>query len=617
VAKCESVDVLKETLIEASGDPLVKPAAAVELKRQLAADAYIDAQEAANDAATGLAGPDDTARVKAAQDEAKALFKAQTGLDLDVMDTTKVKQDATASSIADAARACAAAGSYCTDSDAVIEKAADTASGDMPAVKAAANKGGRRLARVTKDSTKDEKKKAAKRMREKKFGALQVIKERVDACLEAGKDDATIKACRDDDDVKNVRSKIRPSRKGKADNREQRANAAIDTLADCKRAGSTVKDCEAKAKKKAKYLFPKKAGAAAGDETEESWESMKGKRKKERMRRAVQDCGKGKESLCETAAKDDLTKDLGVDVKEIAMIKRQTAPMMAADVIAECEDAIHLDKAKIDAVDAGCEGLGKDIFMATGSTEMAWKKHRARIVKMAKLKFAGEDIDVEVNQKEVDTFFEADSRDGKCDTDMIERARKDIGNAAKKGDPKGKGETVMQSQGVDSASSKCRVVFATKVTEGKHEEAAASINEAKEVGKEKGKRLRNLAGGADGSVSASPTSKEVPHGETSEPTDFSSGEINSDGDSGSSSGNGGLDLIGYIAVGAGVLLLVGAVAGFVYVRSITKDGTSTPPHVELTGGKPDLFDDPFEGRGRVNSLNPLEDNVMYSNPMER
>ena len=39
------------------------------------------------------------------------------------------------------------------------------------------------------------------------------------------------------------------------------------------------------------------------------WESMKGKRKKERMRRAVQDCGKGKESLCETAAKDDLTKD--------------------------------------------------------------------------------------------------------------------------------------------------------------------------------------------------------------------------------------------------------------------------------------------------------------------
>jgi hypothetical protein len=362
--------------------------------------------------------------------------------------------------------------------------------------------------------------------------------------LKAGKDDTTIKACRDDADVKKVRDKIRPARKEKADNREQRANAAIDTLADCKRAKST--GCEDKAKKKAKDLFPKKAGGrrlAAGDETEESWESMKGKRKKKRMRRAVQDCDKGKEATCAKAAKDDLKKDLDVDEKEIAMIKRQTAPMMAADEIAECEDAINPSKDKIDAVDAGCESLGKDLFLATGSTEKAWDERKARILKLAKAKFAGEDSDVKVNDAQVDTFFEADAKDGKCDADMVERARQDVGNAAKKGDTAGKGETVVKSMGV--ASSKCRVVFATKVTKGKHKEAAASINEAKEVGKKKGKRFRNLAGAGEGSVSASPTSEEVPYGETAEATDFSKGglsaEVNTGSGSSGSSGSSGVD----------------------------------------------------------------------------
>merc|ERR1719440_21000 len=156
VAKCESVDVLKETLIEASGDPLVKPAAAVELRRQLAADAFTEAQEAANDAATSLSGSDDAAKVKAAQSEAKAVFKAQTGKDLDAVDATEIKQDAVASSIADAARACIDAGDDCAGGDVVIDKVAATANGDMPAVKdaTAATDAG-----ATKESSKDDKKK--------------------------------------------------------------------------------------------------------------------------------------------------------------------------------------------------------------------------------------------------------------------------------------------------------------------------------------------------------------------------------------------------------------------------------------------------------------------------
>jgi hypothetical protein len=135
---------------------------------------------------------------------------------------------------------------------------------------------------------------------------------------------------------------------------------------------------------------------------------------------------------------------------------------------------------------------------------------------------------------------------------------------------------------------------------------AEVIAEAMNVDSVEARRRLTSSGG---SWSSTPTSEEVPYGQESEEVPY--------GQESDETKGGGLDLIGYIAVGAGVLLLVGAVAGFVYVRSITKDGTSTPPHVELTGGKPDLFDDPFEGRGRVNSLNPLEDNVMYSNPMER
>ena len=72
------------------------------------------------------------------------------------------------------------------------------------------------------------------------------------------------------------------------------------------------------------------------------------------------------------------------------------------------------------------------------------------------------------------------------------------------------------------------------------------------------------------------------------------------------------------------LLLVGVVAGFAYMRgsgggtsgtrgtSGTSGTSGTTKHVELTC--PDHS--PFEGRDRVNSLNPAVA-VMFDNPMER
>merc|ERR1711871_406689 len=367
------------------------------------------------------------------------------------MDFTEIKENAMATSIADAVRACVDAGSGCTDADAVISKAANTANGEMPgADEAAKTVGGRRLA-VTAASTRAEKRAAARKVREKKSGALKVIKDRTDACLKAGKDDTTIKACRDDADVKKVRKKFRAPRKEKADNREQRAKAAMDAMANCKRAGSDK--CEKKAQEKADKLFPKATGAADGETkgTKETLESMKGKHKKERMRRLVQDCDAGKKATCEKAAKDDLKKDLDVDEKEIDMIKRQSAPMIASDEIAACEDAINSkSKTKIDTIDQDCLKLGKAVFIATGSSEDAWNKKQERIKKLAKAKFAGNDTDVVVNKKQVDTFFEVDAVNGKCDDAGVERARNDIGNAAKKGDSKGKGETVVKSKAVDA-----------------------------------------------------------------------------------------------------------------------------------------------------------------------
>merc|ERR1712070_340099 len=106
--------------------------------------------------------------------------------------------------------------------------------------------------------------------------------------------------------------------------------------------------------------------------------------------------------------------------------------------------------------------------------------------------------------------------------------------AAKKGDKDGKGETVVKFKGVDSATKKCRVEFATKVSEGKHEDAAAAINKAKEMGKKSktkasgsggGRMLRNLDADAEGSVSSSPTSEELAEGSEAESTDFSEGGV--------------------------------------------------------------------------------------------
>jgi hypothetical protein len=192
LANCESVDTIKETLIEASGNPLVEADEAVELKRQLIAKAFVESQEAANDAAADAtasgANADEISKAKEeAQADAKALFNAQTGKDLDDvdMDFTEIKENAMASSIADAVCACVDAGPDCTDADAVISKAANTANGEMPGADEAAKAvGGRRLANaVTAASTKAEKKAAARKVREKKSGALKVIKDRTDACL--------------------------------------------------------------------------------------------------------------------------------------------------------------------------------------------------------------------------------------------------------------------------------------------------------------------------------------------------------------------------------------------------------------------------------------------------
>merc|ERR1711937_186039 len=482
---------------------------------------------------------------------AKALFKAQTGMDLDAIDATQIEEDAIARSIADAAKACVDAGDECTDGDNVIDKAADLASGKMPDV-GSSGSGGSRLDTVTTDSTRDQKKKAAKRMREKRCGSVEVIKDRTDACLEAGKDATSIEECRDDARVGNIRKKLRAPRKEKADNREQRAKAAMDAMANCKRARSD--NCEKKAQEKADKLFPKATGAADG-ETKETLESMKGKHKKERMRRLVQDCDAGKKAVCEKAAKDDLKKDLDVDEKEIDMIKRQSAPMIASDEIAACEDAINSkSKTKIDTIDEDCLKLGKEVFIATGSSEDAWNKKQERIKKLAKAKFAGDDTDVVVNKKQVDTFFEVDAVNGKCDDAGVERARNDIGNAAKKGDSKGKGETVVKSKAVDASTSKCRVVFATKVTEGKHKEAATFINQAKDVGKKKGKRFRDLNAGSGSSVSSSPSSEEVPYGESPESTDFSGGAVadgnNGGGDKGGDKGGNEEEAEGGLSLGS-------------------------------------------------------------------
>merc|ERR1711871_150151 len=183
--------------------------------------------------------------------------------------------------------------------------------------------------------------------------------------------------------------------KEKADNREQRAKAAMDAFSSCKRAGSI--NCEKRAKEKAKKLFPKKV-TKADDETEESWESMKGKHKKERIRRAVQDCSQEKKSICQDAATKDLKEDLDVDEREIDMIKRQSAHMIAADEIAACEDAINSNKDMITSIDKDCLNLGSEIFLATGLSEDAWMKKSERVKKLAMAKYAGKDTNILVSK---------------------------------------------------------------------------------------------------------------------------------------------------------------------------------------------------------------------------
>lgn len=404
-----------------------------------------------------------------------------------------------------------------------LTDAAAIARGEMPAARDAS--GGRRLA-ITKNSDMQDIKAAAKKARDKREGVLRVIKDRTEACLSAGKDSISIGECRDDPNVIKIRRKLRPVRKERMDNREQRAKAAMEAVANCKRAKQTTDVCEAKGKAKSAKVFPS-VQAQGKKETKESWESMKGRWKKERMRRYLLDCTKSKKSICENSAKDDLKLELDVDEREIGMLKLQALPMLIADEIASCEDVIHPNppEGKIKQLDEKCQKLGKEEFLAAGSTESDWGRWKDRISKLAKSRFEGGDTNIQVSEEEVDTLIQYDSKDGVCDEKVVNRIREDIVKAAKKSDLGGKGDTVVKSQGPDKAAKQCVVIYRTKVGKGKPKEAAKAINDAKDIGKaleKSDRRLRYLAENeANVAVSSSPTSEEVPSGDEPEQTDFS------------------------------------------------------------------------------------------------
>merc|ERR1711935_452866 len=167
---------------------------------------------------------------------------------------------------------------------------------------------------------------------------------------------------------------------------------------------------------------------------------------------------------------------------------------------------------------------------------------------------------------------------------------------------------------------KCSVVFATKVSEGKHKEAAASINKATEVGKKKktGRMLRNLEDDAEGSVSSSPTAEEVPAGSSAESTDFSKGGLTTN--DGGDATKGGLDIVTIACVSAAALVVVGSIVGVAAMRKgwcrSNNDTMNNSAGVGI-----ELSDDPFEGRGRTNSVNPMHPELgveaasMGENPM--
>merc|ERR1711871_1199280 len=177
--------------------------------------------------------------------------------------------------------------------------------------------------------------------------------------------------------------------------------------------------------------------------------------------------------------------------------------------------------------------------LSTGASEADFRRWEEKIKKLAMAKFAGKETNILVNEESVDTFFEAPAKNGECDADMVERARNDIGNAAKKGDNTGEGKTVVKTKGVDSTGSKCQVVYQTQCTKGKNKEAARAINAATEVGiaKDSGKRFRSLESGSS-SVSSTPTEEEVPEGGSPESQDYAGGDIAPDSESGSGSGSG-------------------------------------------------------------------------------
>ena len=625
---CDSASVLKEMITMGTGKPSPSDEDALRLQEKIQEEVFAETAMAAKNA-------EDLEQGETKRDEQIAAVLKAIGVDLNdrknAMLKIQIQRGAGAARIASVAQACDAK----NPADCKFDAAGEEAEGGSLGIVTTK----RFLSEVEETKTKTE---SGKR---KARAARRVARQRLTACKSRAKDGEQQKCAADkktDDAMKQVRPMLVQAR---SDKMKARRKIVQEEYKHCmKVVGAEVPLCEAKAEAERKELRKSKPADEKDDE-EEGVRAMRHRDAMELLAMEASECSADTKEACKDANTETLKKMYGKDKgkgegkdKVAAAFRKKldamrtcgAPPSQAAEDEAACVEAMgeSVWPGKDTDVYKKCKRIAKDTFenmngkRKDGKDTDMWTKKADLVEKLAKAKFEGTSTKYHVSTKAVDTWYESD-KEGACTNAVVKSVKDAVTEAAKEAaankengrrrlrdeESSTSSRTVALAQ--DTINGKCKVHLRTMVTEGDAEVIASAMN----VGSAEAKRRLASSGG---SWSSTPASEEVPYGSNPEETNMV------DADDNDKKNGGGLDMIGYVAIGAGALLLVGVVAGFAYMRgsgggtsgtrgtSGTSGTSGTTKHVELTC--PDHS--PFEGRDRVNSLNPAVA-VMFDNPMER
>ena len=463
----------------------------------------------------------------------------------------------------------------------------------------------------------------ARKTKRKARAARRVARQRLEGCKRWAKE-GDEQSCAADKKSADTMAKLRPKRFARNDKLKARSNIIAETYESCILAGTTKKQCRKQANDQRKELRKAKPAKEQDDE-EEGVDSMIYRRAVALLAVEENECGTNAKAACTDANRKTLKKRFGSQQKDDAfgktldVLRKCAVPISdAAENYAACLEAMGKSEWEGKDTDAGktCARVAKDTFSMIngerkdGSDSDMWTKKAEKVEMLAKAKFEGVSTKFRVSSEEIDTVFESAGAE-ECSETLVDKAKEAVVKAAisalsRAGEQRmlreaKEDDVISVVKAKDVIDGKCIILLRTRVKQGDAEAVANAMNSHSAEGEK-----RRLAGGRDGSWSSAPSSEELPYGSEPETTNYASTKPK----------KGSLDIVAIACIAGAAMVVVGTIIGFAMNRQRRR--SSDHMGTAAAGVAIELSNDPFNGHGRTNSMNPVASvgtDIAGKNPM--